>query len=343
MLKIKVVYVLLIVECILFFSGCASDQNVTKAPLWVMEPDTVYPGEIYLNGVGEGSDRRTAESQAIAALGRSILQTVQTAARASQQFDAVDETISVQNSFESTVYTSSRIDDIAGARIKEIWIDADGRVYALAQLNRDESGHLYKSRIDKNTAVINSQIQFADSKGVSFESLMALRQAVVLAEQNRVYMSVLAGINNNLYRIVDLPYVSAGAVRTLMQRMQEELPVAVSVSGDPSERISTALSTVFAGIGLKTIEDVASAPLILAADFLVVPIEGGTKYKYVRFVLNVSLTEQSTGKELLSFSRNGREAHVTQNEAKERAIRTAEELITSELSKALKNLQLSAE
>ena len=207
----------------------------------------------------------------------------------------------------------------------------------------DKLNDLYKSRIDKNTAVINSQIQFADSKGVSFESLMALRQAVVLAEQNRVYMSVLAGINNNLYRIVDLPYVSAGAVRTLMQRMQEELPVAVSVSGDPSERISTALSSVFAGIGLKTIEDVASAPLILAADFSVVPIEGGTKYKYVRFVLNVSLTEQSTGKELLSFSRNGREAHVTQNEAKERAIRTAEELIISELSKALKNLQLSAE
>lgn len=324
--------------CALLLYGCASAPREAAAPQWVTDPDAVYSGTEYLNGVGEGANRAEAELQAAAALAKSIVQTVEAASSASQQYSSADAAGGIAQNYQSVVQTSSSIEGIAGARIREAWTAPDGTVYALAQINRSESGNVYKSRIDANTAVIAALINQADRRGPSFESLTALRQAQALAEENKSDLILLAGINSNLARVVDLPYKSADAVRVLADRMQDALSVALSVSGDTNGRIAAALSQALARIGLKTTGEADDAPLLLEANFSVEPADIDPQYAYVRFTLDVILTDTATGTAEFSFSRNGREAHMSESEAAQRALRAAETLIAAELTDELSRL-----
>ena len=54
-----------------------------------------------------------------------------------------------------------------------------------------------------------------------------------------------------------------------------------------------------------------------------------TQNKYVRFVVNANLIEAKTGKTVLPFSVSGREAHLSEEEAIQRAIRTIEDEINN--------------
>ena len=45
---------------------------------------------------------------------------------------------------------------------------------------------------------------------------------------------------------------------------------------------------------------------------------------YVRYTVHANLTDRRTGKIVLPWSISGREAHITQSEAENRALRTVE-------------------
>ena len=59
-------------------------------------------------------------------------------------------------------------------------------------------------------------------------------------------------------------------------------------------------------------------------------LDHDNKYEYVRFVIDIDLIEKETGKTLFPYSKNGREAHVTYEEAKQRAYRTLEDILEDE-------------
>jgi hypothetical protein len=106
--------------------------------------------------------------------------------------------------------------------------------------------------------------------------------------------------------------------------------IQVTVSGDVDSRISNAFSSVFSRRGFRTsaAPGTVSGNYTLAADFKMedVPVTG-SKYLYTRFVLTAALRGKD-GAALLSFSETNREGHATQNEARQRAIRSAETVIT---------------
>ena len=73
----KVVCLICSVLCGFSFFSCTSSAAVTKnAPEWVLAPDNVYSSSDYLNAVGSGVDRRTAENDALSMLVKSIVQNV---------------------------------------------------------------------------------------------------------------------------------------------------------------------------------------------------------------------------------------------------------------------------
>lgn len=56
------------------------------------------------------------------------------------------------------------------------------------------------------------------------------------------------------------------------------------------------------------------------------------KYEYARFVIDVDLLEKASSKVLFTYSKNGREAHVSYSEAVQRAYRTLEDTLEKEFT-----------
>lgn len=311
--------------------GCASTSSV--APEWVTNPDGVYDSDVYLWAVGSGSNRKIAENDALSLLVRSIQQTVASTTEASKKVAGNDaEGFAVDYDFAGQVATASSIKDVPGVSFPQSWVAGNGTVYMLALLNREEAGRFYRQKISDLSAVVESELLFASSNEGTFEALAALRAAATAAGEQQGYIDMLAGIHPDLYRIVSLDYVSVPAVEALERRHQEKIQIAVEVAGDSNGRVAAILEGVLTDNGLKVAKGAAakSARYLLQGTVVMEPRKNDSKYHYVRFVANVNLHDLNAGKTLFPYSKNGREAHVTHEEAVQRAYRTIENTLRKE-------------
>jgi hypothetical protein len=131
--------------------GCASTSGInvsTQAPGWVFSSSAAYSDEQYLSASGWDKDRSVAESKAKAELVKTIRQTVEARSTAVVSYAENQGAFSEGRSVETSVNTSAEL-EIAGLFIKEAWRDKSGVYYALALLDRDESGRYYRTLIQK--------------------------------------------------------------------------------------------------------------------------------------------------------------------------------------------------
>lgn len=338
----KIVAITGICAALMCCFSCSSSGTLSKnAPRWVTSPDEVYPASLYLNGVGSGSDRRSAENDAVAVLARSIRQQITAATSASETFAGSNDTgFDTWYDYAGSVDTLSVIKDIPGVGFKEVWVAGNGTVYVLAQLNREETGQYCRSQIEALSSVVESEIVYASGHSGTFEALSALKYAADMATENQEYMDMLAGINPGMYRLVSPDYVNSAAVAVLAAREQEKISVGVAVSGDSDGRIAAAFSRVFADAGIKTVPVVSglstgtgnTSRYMLDVSVRVTELDMGGQYDYVRYVLTAALTDTVTGEQLVPYTENGREAHISVAEAAQRSYRTMEQAVAKNYS-----------
>lgn len=317
----------------LFLWGCASSAS---APEWVTNPDEVLDSRTSLWAVGSGTDRKSAENDALSLLVRSIQQNVVATTDSTKVLSGSNQE-GFQSSYDhaASVATVSTIRDVPGVSFSQSWMAKNGTVYMLATLNREEAGRFYLQKINDLSGVVESEILFATANEGTWAALSALANAVDKAWENQGYIDILAGINPNMYRTISLDYVSAHAVETLAERHRDKIHVAVAVEGDSNDRVASILQSTLAAIGLKAAPDGGSNGYVLQGKVSMEPLDNDGKYEYVRFVVDVELRELSTGKVLTSYSKNGREAHLTKKEAEQRAYRTIEEAMKKEFTSQL--------
>jgi hypothetical protein len=140
---------------------------------------------------------------------------------------------------------------------------------------------------------------------------------------------------HSLLTVLDLSAVSrrpsygnAEAVKSLVQNAARAIIVTVTVTGDTGSRIATAFTECFNSRGFRT-NATGANPYTLTASFQLEDVDlGNPRNKFVRYILNCSLKNRA-GVEILSFSENHRDGHLTEAEARQRAIRSAEQSIGS--------------
>jgi len=320
-------------SCVLVFCLFSSSSSgvFSKAPLWVVSVDEAYDSDSLLCAVGIGLDRKEAEYDALSSLAKSIKQNV--VAKSDAQKNLVgNDSVGFDSDYDysASVSAVSTVKDIVGVTYPEVWIDSEGKYYVLAQLNREEAGRFYKKRIEDRAVVIENQIMYSANNDGSFEALAALTNAVDLARQNEEDMSILAGVHADMYRLLSFDYSSAEAVSVLAERQREKIHVKVVVTGDSAERIKTVFSRVLTDSGLIVSNTQEETRYSLNVVIDMTEIEGNEKYEYVRFVVDTSLKDNDTGKILVPYTDNGREAHISLSEATQRAYRTIETNVKKE-------------
>ena len=318
--------------CMLLFS-CGSDSS--NAPDWVLNPSSVYPDSDYVSAVGIGISRQEAEREATAALTREIRQRVQAEIKAEESLENDGSGWTQSNKMASSVDTTSDV-EISGITIQEVYSVKRGKDedwYALALIDRQKTGSYYKTKAQGNIDVINAKIVEAYKNPNTFSSAEILHEAVVLAEDTDMYLDILSVVNSKMRSLLIPDYKNAQAVAELERQMRAAVSVYIDVDQDVNGRIQAAFKSILKKYSVTTSLDKNTASYTLVVNVSFTPFEmPDVTNKYARYVLDAAMVESATGNTVFTFSENGREAHLTESEAIQRALRTTEQSINQKFN-----------
>ena len=318
------------------FVSCAGSPSAgsRSAPLWVTDTGKAYPDSEWLCVVEQEVDAKTAENAAVTRLSQVFRVDLNSVSTANREFaEAVGnvqkKTVVVSSDsreIAQELVSTSVVSGLVGLQV-ESWTGRDGRAYANARMNRRECSARYSAMIRENERVIGQLQKEADQSPETFEAFQTLNLAHSFALVTDNLHSLLTVLDPSA--ISRRPsYGNAEAVKSLAQSAGRAIVVTVEVKGDENGRIAKAFSESFNSRGFRT-NSAGANPYVLAASFGMDEVDlGNPRNKFVRYVLGCSL-KNSSGVEILSFSENGREGHLTEQEARQRAIRAAEQSVGS--------------
>jgi len=326
----------------LVFASCASspsprDDTSAKTqsstpPQWVVDKEKEYPNSEWLCIVAEEQNTKLAENAAVTGLAQAFRVDLNSVSSANRQLAEVIGTVKKKAYVTEVQSTSMSLDMTATSAVSgligvqvESWANPrSNRAHANARMNRKECSARYSAMIRENEKVIQSLKDEADRNPATFDAYQLLNLAYAIALVTDNYYSLLTVLDPST--ISKQPsYGNAEAVKSLARVAGQAIVVTIKVTGDINDRIAKAYSECLTSRGFKTNTGGANSYL-LDVTFTLEDVDLQNPNKFVRYLLNCSLKNKA-GLEILSSSENGREGHATQSEARQRAIRTAENAI----------------
>ena len=325
-----------LIPALALLSCAGSPKAGSKAPpLWVTDSDKAYPNSEWLCVVEHEQNEKIAERAAITRLAQVFhvdLNSVTSANRQlAEDISKVRGKTAIVTSQSSDIaqelVSTSVVSGLIGLQVESWTNSRDGTAYANARMNRKECSARYSAMIRENEKVIDQLKDEADQNPETFEAYQLLNVAHSVALVTDNFHSLLTVLDPST--ISKRPsYGNAEAVKSLAQNAARTIVVTVNVSGDENDRIAKAFADCFTSRGFRT-NAAGANPYTLAASFSLEDVDlGNPRNVFVRYILNCSLKNRE-GTEILSFSENGREGHLTETEARQRTIRAAEQAIGS--------------
>jgi hypothetical protein len=314
-------------------SACATagaKQNGT--PLWVYDLKAVYPDSGWLAVVEQAATRQNAESAAVDALARIFRTDVLGVTNAYMEYaqtitsEKRKKTASLDESrsFAQNVTTTASVSGLIGV-VTESAQDDTGIWWANARMNRAECAAVYAKTVRENEKIIADLRADAARHPGTLDAYANLRFAVIVAQVTDDLQSKLAILDSGAARR-GVAYGNTDALRAESMTIARSVLIDVQVSGDDSGRLTNALSAYLTKQGFRTGPDGAYT---LAAAYTAEPVElpNSRGHQYIRYVFQTALRDRA-GNDVFAWSENGREGHITESDARQRALRAAEDAVS---------------
>lgn len=172
-------------------AGCA-----TSIPDWIDNPSASYSEQQYLSATGSADDRQTAADRALANLAK-IFEVQVT--ESSLDFSSAQVTSGAEGAIASneqrlsrTINTEAR-QVVEGAKVVEYYETEQGRIHALAILDRQAAASRFRQSILEADRKVDSLMAYAEQQAPNpIAALAALNQArLVQASRDQVQRSLL--------------------------------------------------------------------------------------------------------------------------------------------------------
>ncbi|GHT60404.1 hypothetical protein FACS1894109_18010 [Spirochaetia bacterium] len=320
-------------------AGCRTAGGIAEGkPNWIQKPENAFNPAYYICGIGSGSSQEEADANAFANLisyfGQSVESNIQSVQVYKETINGNSESLQLRDEISSEIKLSSSMNQLIGAKIYDRWnerVKQNQRYYAIAVMEKSELIRIYTQLINDNLVLIEKFIALDSAEKTTINAVARYYCAADIADANAVFKNVLM--------VLGVSHQGAGDgtghdYRLSAEKIIAQIPIAITVKGDIDGRISKAFAQVFSKRGFKTSVAAGTAsadrPYTLSADFKMedAPVTD-SQYQFTRFVLTAAFMGKD-GAELLSFSETGREGHITQSDALQRAIRSAEIMITED-------------
>lgn len=313
-------------------AGCGSSANVAKSsgkskgmPDWVTGPSSAYPKTVYLTGVGDSVDKKSAEIDAINELVSVFGQTVTSASVASRRMEVAQQGGVVASSDSSAlgqeILREIAQDDVIAIEIPEFFESkAEGKWYALAVMSREKGTQIYSEMIEKNQKEIDSirnQIK-SDKEPNTMINFSRLDFAEEIATVNEKYLKRLTILNTaaaQKFASISTPV----QIHKEKMEMASKIPVCVSVEQDSDGRIAKAFQEVMSSFGFNTTLGSNERYVIICKNHFSESASSNEKTKFCEYVAECALNDTFLGETLVPLSITGREGSPTYQNAEVRA------------------------
>lgn len=316
--------------------AAAKKYKKENLPEWVSKPYSLYNEKKVLAAAGSGPDDSSAEAQAKSELARSLIQTIDSKTTLKSTATMYDEQVSIDDDISVT----AGIKNLTGIQIAEKYYTADGRVYALAILDRQEACNNYSKIIKQNDTQIIEYIGWAETHPGDIQSAVYGQKALKLAADNDYYIEVIRLIQPPYGSDTSISYGSYIQLYNDVTEIKKKISVKVIVEGDVKGMAEASVKKVFEKIGVTcTDSDLDHTYLAVVGLELQKADSPDEKHFFCNYVYTVEIVNKNN-KDYFTYSAYGRAGHLNEQGAKHKAML----LVTKDIeSKFLEKLTYYAE
>lgn len=320
-----------------------AQKSKTKAkvsiPEWVNAPSSVYPSSSYLTCVGTGSDRKSAELDALQGIASVFGQSIKSETKTSSRITQAKENGVIANSslatIDQSIVKNVDIDSLIGVEVNNYWFDEVSSWYAIAVLDKAKATSIYTDMITKNLNTFKSIYNKVDAKDYSFEMYSICDFAEEIAFENEKHLQRLSLINYDAANNLKKQCVSSKDVKLKKTELAKNIPIHVIVENDVNGRIEESFYQAIASLGFRGSYD-SKVRYLLVAKFTFEQNESSDK-KTIRCKYNGEsyILDTKENQQIVPFSVSGRDGHVDYASAKEKSIKKISQKITTDYTATL--------
>ena len=335
--------------CILA-GGCSWFGRETP-PEWIMSPHQAYPVERYLTGIGEAESRAQAEKRAYAAVARVFSAQVNTQSMDHETYSIQESGVGSQTRRElqldqrTQVTTSKALENV---QILDLWYQPSTRhFWALAGLDRQQAEKAILERLQEWDTKIENMIHQGRTHPQKIQRIRGYKEAMILlADRDTLNtdLRVIRTSGDSLQSSYRIPEIQ----REFMDFVAQNLVISVAIEGEYHEDIERAILEGLKQEGLlghpadSKSSEVADLAIVGQGQSWVVNLPEPL-FKYVRWCGDIDMYENPSHRLIGVISETGREGHVTEREARIRASKVMQEVISKEIARLLTRSVFSTE
>ncbi len=329
-----------------FLLGGCTWFSAEIQPEWVLSPQSLYPIDQYLTGLGEAESRTQAEQRAYAAVARIFSANVQ-----AQSMDYESYTMeengnrsraqrSVQLNQRTHITTNKVLENV---KIFDVWYQPSNKQYfALAGLDRRQTEALLVDRLSNLDGNIKTFLNQGRSHTQKIQRIRGYKQAMIRLSERKILNEDLRVVRPS-GRSQSPPFRISDIQKEFQDFVAKELVISVAMTGEYSEKLERAIVEGLKKEGL--VGRTASMFNEETGRTEDIAIIGQSKlwrinlpdplFKYVRWCGDLDIYEQPSQRLIGTISETGREGHVTEREAKIRANGTMQQVLSQKAANLL--------
>lgn len=318
----------------IIFCASLSFAAKKKIPEWVTVPLNVYSPDVYLNGVGYGDSKESAEAEAVKNLAAIFGQTVKSKTSASKKMEQAvaqgNVAFSSSSSLEQNIVNYVDAENVIGVSVAEYFYNRpEKRWYAIAVLHKKETAEIYKSLLRKNDETVRRAVNESKKDANSFYAYSEICFAIEIANENDKLLKNLMIIDFDAGDALNEEIVSLKSLLAMQKKIADNITIFTEIRGDKDNKIKSAFQEVFSKYGFKTSSD-SSLRYRVTGKFSAENVE--KKVFYCVYTLDLDFVDSRDSKSLFAINLKGREGSVSKSDAENRAFRTLEKNIGMEFS-----------
>lgn len=318
------------------FSACFLFAAKNKMPKWITLPSGVYPAEKYMNGTGSGTNRETAELEAVRNLSTVFGQTVKSNTAASKKMErALSEgkvSFSSAENLQQNITSQIEAENLIGIEIAEYFYNKpEKKWYAVAILDREKASAVYQKYIEKNDAAVRKAIKESEKNPGTFYGYSEICFAAEIASENDKLVKNLTVIDFESGSEISKKIVSLKNTQLTKKKFAENITIYVQISGDKDNKIKSAFQDIFSKYGFKTSPSKKEKYNLEGKYSSEISQKG--KIIYCVYSLDLDFSDVLQAESLFAINLKGREGSLSESDATNRTYRTLEKDIGTQFSK----------
>lgn len=318
------------------FSACFLFAAKNKMPEWITLPSGVYPAEKYMNGTGSGTNRETAELEAVKNLSSVFGQTVKSNTAASKKMErALSEgkvSFSSAENLQQNITSQIEAENLIGIEIAEYFYNKpEKKWYAVAILDREKASAVYQEYIEKNDAAARKAIKESEKNPGTFYGYSEICFAAEIASENDKLVKNLTVIDFESGSEISKKIVSLQNTQLAKKKFAENITIYVQISGDKDNKIKSAFQDIFSKYGFKTSPSKKEKYNLEGKYSSEISQKG--KITYCVYSLDLDFSDVLQAESLFAINLKGREGSLSESDATNRTYRTLEKDIGTQFSK----------